>query len=32
MQRDHNVPQPRLLHIEADYSPEVSKAESSTLR
>ncbi|MGG6270167.1 tyrosine-type recombinase/integrase [Leptolyngbya sp. AN03gr2] len=30
MQRDHSVPQPRLLHIEADYSPEIAKADSLT--
>ncbi|NDJ18540.1 tyrosine-type recombinase/integrase [Myxacorys almedinensis] len=30
MQRDDSVPQPRLLHIEADYSPAVSKADSRT--
>ncbi|KAM3104350.1 tyrosine-type recombinase/integrase [Phormidesmis sp. 146-33] len=30
MPRDHSVPQPRLVHIEADYSPAVSKTDSPT--
>jgi len=29
MQRDHSVPQPRLVHIKADYSPAVSNSEPS---
>jgi integrase/recombinase XerD len=29
MQRDHSVPQPRLVHIEADYSPESAIPKSS---
>jgi integrase/recombinase XerD len=30
MQCHDSVPQPRLLHIEADYSPEIAKADSPT--